>query len=483
MSTPAGSCVIREREGGVAYGGILLTASHNPGGIDNDFGVKYNMENGEPAPEAVTESIYKNTTNITRIKYCTLPSLDIDTLGVCSMLGGEFIVEVISPTQDYIIMMKNIFNFDLIKSFVSSSNFTMLFDGLHGVAGPYAKHLLGVELGVSDDALVNCIPKEDFGGGHPDPNLTYAKDLVDRLCVTSPGQVTGATPDFGAASDGDADRLMVLGKGFFVTPSDSVAVIAAQVSECVPFFKGGLKGVARSMPTSMALDRVADSLGLKCYETPTGWKFFGNLMDDGKLSVCGEESFGTGSDHIREKDGLWAVMAWLSILAYKNKDSTSFVSVKDIVVDHWKKFGRNYYTRYDYEEVEVDAANTLISRLEGFISDIDSVAKQCTSISEQLRENPLVKADNFSYTDPVDGSVSANQGLRFFFKDGSRIVWRLSGTGSAGATIRVYVEMPTQDSNKLMEDTADTLKTLIDVALVICDVKNITGRDKPSVIT
>uniref|UniRef100_A0A0G4I532 phosphoglucomutase (alpha-D-glucose-1,6-bisphosphate-dependent) n=1 Tax=Chromera velia CCMP2878 TaxID=1169474 RepID=A0A0G4I532_9ALVE len=484
MSTPAASCVIREREGGAAYGGILLTASHNPGGPENDFGIKYNMSNGGPAPEAVTNKIFENTSKISEIKRVKLPPIDLSKIGKTEPVPG-FFAEVISPTEDYVAMMKGLFDFEELKKLVSRSDFSMVYDGMHGVAGPYAKAVFSQELGVSEDKLMGCEPSEDFNKGHPDPNLTYAHDLVEILHPLEPSKVTDKTPDFGAAGDGDADRNMILGKGFFVTPSDSVAIIACYAQRTIKYFKDGLKGVSRSMPTSMALDKVAEKMGLQMYEVPTGWKFFGNLMDAGRLSICGEESFGTGSDHVREKDGIWAVLAWLSILAFRNKDTAagSLVSIRQIVEEHWAEFGRNFYTRYDYEEVDSGAANKMMDRLKGLAGDIAGIPAACSSVSALLEKNPIVKADNFEYKDPVDGSVSSNQGMRFFLKDGSRVVWRLSGTGSSGATIRMYLEKYTQNSAELGMATADAMGEMVSLALAISDIPAITGRDKPTVIT
>ncbi|KAK3090818.1 hypothetical protein FSP39_014921 [Pinctada imbricata] len=422
MSTPAVSCVIRKYQ---TDGGIILTASHNPGGPDADFGIKFNTSNGGPAPENVTNSIFEFSKSIGEYRICPDLPVCIENIGssVVQVDGSDFTVEVIDPVSDYAEYMKTIFDFGAIKELMSSG-FTVLVDAMNGVMGPYAKRVLGEELGAPDSSLVNCIPKEDFGGKHPDPNLTYAADLVNEMAK---GQ-----HDFGAAFDGDGDRNMILGKkAFFVTPSDSLAVLADNL-DCIPYFKTtGIKGLARSMPTSGAVDRVAKSKNLNCFEVPTGWKFFGNLMDAGCLSLCGEESFGTGSDHIREKDGLWAVLAWLSVLA------NTKVTVEESIKQHWNRYGRNFYTRYDYENCESAPANKMMEDLNAFVADKSNIGKSFTSGDKTYK---LATADNFCYTDPVDCSLSKNQGIRLIFADDSRIIFRLSGTGSSGATIRMYIE-------------------------------------------
>lgn len=470
MSTPCVSSTIRSLK---AYGGIILTASHNPGGPTEDFGVKYNISSGGPAPEKITSLIYQNTGTIKEYRIAEAsPEIDFSKPG-CHKFG-ELDVEVIDAAAAYVTLMKSIFDFPALVKFVAREDFSLTYDSMHGVAGPFANEIFVKELGLPASSCVNSIPKEDFGGGHPDPNLTYAHDLVEAMGLGEKQLEDKDVPDFGAAADGDADRNMVLGRKFFVTPSDSVAIIAANF-EAIPFFKGGLKGVARSMPTSMALDRVATRLGVTCYEVPTGWKFFGNLMDAGKLSICGEESFGTGSDHIREKDGVWAVLSWLAILEHRNRGNTGkLVSVEDIVMDHWKSYGRNYYSRYDYEGVEADGAKKLMAHL------VEHTTKM-TPNESKLGEFTVQLADEFSYTDPVDNSVSSHQGIRFIFTDGSRIVFRLSGTGSVGATIRLYVEK--YDSSDLTQETQAAVKSLIDIALDLSKIKEFTGRDKPTVIT
>ncbi|KAJ4951627.1 hypothetical protein NE237_028459 [Protea cynaroides] len=414
LSTPAVSAVIRKRK---ANGGFIMSASHNPGGPEYDWGIKFNYSSGQPAPESITDKIYGNTLSISEIKMAEVPDVDLSHLGVTEY--GNFNVEVIDPVSDYMGLLENVFDFHLIRSLLSRSNFRFIFDAMHAVTGAYAKPIFVDRLGANPDSIANGVPLEDFGHGHPDPNLTYAKDLVDIM-------YTDNGPDFGAASDGDGDRNMVLGRGFFVTPSDSVAIIAANAQAAIPYFQSGPKGLARSMPTSGALDRVAKKLGLPFFEVPTGWKFFGNLMDAGKLSICGEESFGTGSDHIREKDGIWAVLAWLSIIAYRNKDKKvgeKLVSVSDVVKEYWAMYGRNFFSRYDYEECESEGANKMIEYLR------DTVSK--SRAGEMYGSYALQFADDFNYTDPVDGSVASKQGIRFVFTDGSRIIFRLSGTGSA----------------------------------------------------
>lgn len=488
LSTPAVSAVIRERvgvDGSKATGAFILTASHNPGGPNEDFGIKYNMENGGPAPEGITDKIYENTKTIKEYLTADLPDVDITTIGVTSFSGseGQFDVEVFDSASDYIKLMKSIFDFESIRKLLSSPKFTFCYDALHGVAGAYAKRIFVEELGAQESSLLNCVPKEDFGGGHPDPNLTYAKELVARMGLGKSNSEV-EPPEFGAAADGDADRNMVLGKRFFVTPSDSVAIIAANAVEAIPYFSAGLKGVARSMPTSAALDVVAKSLNLKFFEVPTGWKFFGNLMDAGLCSVCGEESFGTGSDHIREKDGIWAVLAWLSILAYKNRENLGggkLVTVEDIVHNHWATYGRHYYTRYDYENVDAGAAKELMACLVKLQSSLTEVNEIVSGIQSDVSK--VVHADEFEYKDPVDGSISKHQGIRYLFEDGSRLVFRLSGTGSEGATIRLYIEQYEKDPSKTGRDSQDALAPLVAVALGLSKMQEFTGRSAPTVIT
>ncbi|KAL2324475.1 hypothetical protein Fmac_023533 [Flemingia macrophylla] len=466
LSTPAVSAVIRKRK---ANGGFIMSASHNPGGPEYDWGIKFNYSSGQPAPESITDKIYGNTLSISEIKIADIPDVDLSNVEVTKF--GSFIVEVIDPVSDYLELLETVFDFQLIKGLLSRPDFRFIFDAMHAVTGAYAKPIFVDKLGASLDSISNGIPLEDFGHGHPDPNLTYAKDLVNTLYAEN-------GPDFGAASDGDGDRNMILGRSFFVTPSDSVAVIAANAREAIPYFKNGVKGLARSMPTSGALDRVAEKLNLPFFEVPTGWKFFGNLMDAGNLSVCGEESFGTGSDHIREKDGIWAVLAWLSIIAHRNKDKKpgeKLISVCDVVKEHWATYGRNFFSRYDYEECESEGANKMIEYLR------DTVSK--SKPGDKYGSYVLQFADDFTYTDPVDGSVISKQGVRFVFTDGSRIIYRLSGTGSAGATVRVYIEQFEPDASKHDADAQIALKPLIDLAISGSKLKDFTGRDKPTVIT
>ncbi|WKS76624.1 phosphoglucomutase [Cryptosporidium sp. 43IA8] len=478
-STPAGSAIIREREGGIAVGGILLTASHNPGGIDEDFGVKFNGKNGGPAQDSVTNTIFEITKKLTSYKKISLPKIDLSKIGVQELIPNQFTVEVIDTSEDWLKLMKKIFDFQKIQNLLNRKDFKMVFDSMHGVAGPYARKLFIDEFGLPESSLLHLESKPDFGGLHPDPNLTYAKDLVELMKVKSPEKVDKNTPDFGAAGDGDCDRNMILGKGFFVTPSDSVAIIASYAKEAIPYFSKGLAGVSRSMPTSTSLNNVAEKLGIPCYEVPTGWKYFGNLMDAKMIDICGEESFGTGSDHIREKDGLWAVLAWLSILAYKNPDPTkSLVSVEDITREFWKTYGRNYYTRFDYESVETEKADQ-------FFKHLNSLMEDSQKLRNSLRSSGLkVKfMDNFTYNDPVDGSVTKNQGVRIIFTDGSRIIFRISGTGSVGATIRVYMEKTVKNPQEFEKTTQQALNHLIEIVEKKIKLKEITGRSKPTVIT
>ncbi|MGA1263253.1 MAG: alpha-D-glucose phosphate-specific phosphoglucomutase [Prochlorothrix sp.] len=455
LSTPAASCVIRKNQ---AFGGIILSASHNPGGPEEDFGIKYNTGNGGPAPEKVTDAIFEASKTIEAYRILEAPDLDLDTLGTSQLEGMT--VEVIDCVADYAELMQSLFDFDKIRQLLSNGSFRMVMDSLHAVTGPYAKAIFEGHLGAAPGTVQNGEPLEDFGGGHPDPNLVYAHDLVEVLFGED-------APDFGAASDGDGDRNMILGRNFFVTPSDSLAILAANAT-LAPGYKTGIAGVARSMPTSAAADRVAAKLGIDCYETPTGWKFFGNLMDAGRVTLCGEESFGTGSDHVREKDGLWAVLFWLNILAERKQ------SVEEIVTEHWRTYGRNYYSRHDYEAVESDRANTLMDQLQG---------KLPTLAGQRLGSYTVDKADNFSYTDPVDGSISNNQGVRIIFTDGSRIIFRLSGTGTEGATLRLYLESYEPDPAKQGLDPQEALAELITIADELAQIKTLTGRDQPTVIT
>jgi phosphoglucomutase len=455
LSTPAASCVIRKHK---AFGGIILSASHNPAGPDGDFGIKYKHANGGPAPERVTETIFENSRRIRRYLSIDVPDLDLDRLGEQHI--GAMVVEIIDPVSDYAGLMQALFDFDRIHALINSGLFQMRFDAMHAVTGPYAVEILENRLGITPDALLNAVPKEDFGGGHPDPNLVYAKELVDILFA-------GDAPDFGAASDGDGDRNMILGRRWFVTPSDSLAVLAAN-AHLTPGYHLGLAGVARSMPTSQAVDRVAERLGIEAFETPTGWKFFGNLLDAGKATLCGEESFGTGSNHVREKDGLWAVLFWLNLLAVRKE------SVQQILTSHWRNYGRNYYSRHDYDNVDAARAAELIQALRN----------QCDTLpGNRYGDYEVAFSDDFAYTDPVDGSISEHQGIRVGFTDGSRIVFRLSGTGTEGATLRIYLERYEANPERQLLETQHALSDLIAVAGQLARVGHYTEREAPTVIT
>lgn len=454
LSTPAASHIIRKYQ---TFGGIILSASHNPGGPDEDFGIKYNTDNGGPAPEKITEAIFENSKVIKQYQQTDMADIDLDTIGETSVDG--FAVTVINPVADYADLMESMFDFAAIKALLAGG-FTLKFDAMHAVTGPYAKEVFTNRLGAPATSLMNCEVSENFGGGHPDPNLTYAHDLVDVVYGKQ-------APDFGAASDGDGDRNMILGKGFFVTPSDSLAIIAAN-AHLIPAYMSGIAGVARSMPTSGAVDRVAEKMNITCFETPTGWKFFGNLMDAGKVTLCGEESFGTGSNHVREKDGLWAVLCWLNIVAAKKS------SVESIVKAHWAEYGRNVYSRHDYENIPTEDANNVITHIR---DQFDALT------GKSFGRYQIKTCDDFSYTDPIDGSVSHLQGLRILFEDGSRIVFRLSGTGTQGATIRIYLEAFEPDTSKHYLDAQEALQEMILIALQVSDLKARTGREKPTVIT
>ena len=453
LSTPAASHIIRKF---TTFGGIILSASHNPAGPDDDFGIKYNTANGGPAPEKITEAIFVKSKIIGEYKIAELADVNIETIGETQFEG--FAVQVIDPVRDYADLMAEMFDFVAIKQLMAG--FKVKFDAMHAVTGPYAKEIFINRLGAPQNSLMNCEVSETFGGGHPDPNLTYAHDLVEILYAKD-------APDFGAASDGDGDRNMILGKGFFVTPSDSLAIIAANAT-LIPAYQHGIAGVARSMPTSAAVDRVAQKLNIPCYETPTGWKFFGNLMDAEKVTLCGEESFGTGSSHVREKDGLWAVLCWLNIIAAKQQ------SVESIVMAHWAEFGRNVYSRHDYENISTEAANSVIEHLRDNFGAMTG---------KTFGRYTIKTCDDFSYTDPIDGSFSSKQGLRVLFADGSRIVFRLSGTGTEGATIRIYLEAFEPDTSKHHLDAQDALAEMIQLALQLSQLKEKTGRNKPTVIT
>ncbi|WP_299678346.1 alpha-D-glucose phosphate-specific phosphoglucomutase [uncultured Roseobacter sp.] len=454
LSTPAVSNLIRQRK---TDGGFVLSASHNPGGIDADFGVKYNVGNGGPAPEHITQAMFEETQRITEYQTIDAPDLDLSICGTTQL--GSMEVEIVDPVSDYQALMQKLFDFDKIKA-LFANGFTMRFDAMHAVTGPYAKAILEDALGAPDGTVINAVPSEDFGGGHPDPNPVWAKTLMDEM-------MSDSAPDFGAASDGDGDRNMIVGRGIYVTPSDSLAVLAAN-AQLAPGYSAGLAGVARSMPTSGASDKVAERLGLASFETPTGWKFFGNLLDAGKVTLCGEESAGTGSDHVREKDGLWAVLLWLNVLAERGQ------SVAEILVDHWATYGRNYYSRHDYEAVPADAANALMQGLR------DKLAKLPGQTHAGVQ---ITAADEFSYHDPVDGSVSHNQGLRIWFAGEGRAVLRLSGTGTEGATLRVYLEQYAgpDAAHDLTPDAA--LQAVRDAVVEITEMQALIGRTEPDVKT
>ncbi|MER9771655.1 alpha-D-glucose phosphate-specific phosphoglucomutase [Mesorhizobium sp. M0220] len=454
LSTPAASHVIRKYK---TFGGIILSASHNPGGPHEDFGIKYNAGNGGPAPEKLTDAIFEKTKVISSFKIADIRPVDIDTIGTVE--AGDMTVEIIDPVADYAELMESLFDFNALRA-LFKSGFRMRFDAMHAVTGPYAKEILENRLGAPNGTARNFIPLPDFGGHHPDPNLVHAKHLYDEMMGPD-------APDFGAASDGDGDRNLIIGKGIFITPSDSVAMLAAN-AHLAPGYKAGLKGIARSMPTSGAADRVAEKLGIGIYETPTGWKFFGNLLDAGMATICGEESAGTGSNHVREKDGLWAVLLWLNILAARGE------SARQIVTEHWAAYGRNYYSRHDYEEVETDRANALVDELRGKLGSLPGTS---------VRGMTIASADDFAYHDPIDGSVSKNQGIRVLFEGGSRVVFRLSGTGTSGATLRLYFERYEPDKSRHDLDTQEALADLIAAADDIAGIRSHTGRAKPSVIT
>jgi phosphoglucomutase len=453
LSTPATSAVIRERK---AFGGIILSASHNPGGPDGDFGIKYNAENGGPAPERVTEAIYARSQTISAYRTINSPDIPIDDIS--SIKVGEMEVAVIDPVVEHAALMERIFDFDRIRE-LFRGGFRLRFDAMHAVTGPYAREIFERRLGAPPGSAANADPLPDFGGRHPDPNPTYAADLI--TAVTAPDG-----PDFGAASDGDGDRNMVVSRAGAVGPSDSLAILAAN-ARLVPWFKDGLSGVARSMPTSRAVDRVAAAIGIECFETPTGWKYFGNLLDAGRITLCGEESAGTGANHVREKDGIWAVLFWLNILAARGESAAHIVS------DHWARFGRDFYMRHDYEAVEAERANRLIDGLRRRLGELPGTRYGDFTVSE---------ADDFAYTDPVDGSVTPHQGVRVGFSNGARIVYRLSGTGTEGATLRVYLERFEPDPTRQEVALGAALASLAAVSVALADINGITGREKPSVV-
>lgn len=454
LSTPAASNVIRKYG---AFGGIILSASHNPGGPTEDFGIKYNIGNGGPAPEKITEAIYARTKEIAEYRIEDAPDLDLDKLGPQPL--GAMTVEVIDPVADYAALMETLFDFPAIRA-MFADGFRMSMDSMSAVTGPYAQEILETRLGAPVGTVKNAVPLPDFGGHHPDPNLVHAKELYDLM-------MSAEAPDFGAASDGDGDRNLIIGRGIFITPSDSLAVLAAN-AHLAPGYAAGLKGIARSMPTSGAADRVAEKLGVGLYETPTGWKFFGNLLDADMATICGEESAGTGSNHVREKDGLWAVLLWLNILAARKEPA------KDIVAQHWAEYGRNYYARHDYEGIDSAAADGLMAALRDRLAALPGT---------QVGPLTVAAADDFAYHDPVDGSVSRNQGVRILFEGGSRVVFRLSGTGTSGATLRVYIERFEPDPAQHDLATADALADLIAAAETLAGIRERTGRTEPDVIT
>jgi phosphoglucomutase len=455
LSTPAASHVIRKYS---ALGGLVLSASHNPGGPDADFGIKYNISNGGPAPEKFTDAFYQRSVEIEQYKTIEHADINLDQIGTTNLAGMT--VEVIDSVDDYADLMETLFDFKAIRNSIKDGSLSVCFDAMNAVTGPYAQTILIDKLGAPADALIRAIPLEDFGGCHPDPNLVHAHELADMM-------MRADAPTLGAASDGDGDRNMIVGKNAYVNPSDSLAILAAN-AHLVSGYQHGLSGVARSMPTSRAVDRVAKALEIECYETPTGWKFFGNLLDAGKITLCGEESFGSGSDHVREKDGLWAVLFWLNIIAVHKQP------VKDIVDKHWQQYGRDYYSRHDYEAVDSNIAAQLFETL---------VAKLSSLAGQSFSGYSIVKADEFSYTDPIDGSISERQGIRILFDNDSRIIFRLSGTGTEGATLRIYFEQYEADASKHQLDPQIVLSGLIDIAETLCQVKHLTGRNAPSVIT
>jgi len=455
LSTPAASCVIRKHK---AHGGFILSASHNPGGPEEDFGIKYNVTNGGPAPESFTEAVYARSRVIDQYRIAETPDIDLDVVG--SKPLGEMTVEIIDPVADYAELMEHLFDFKLISQALKAGSITICFDAMHAITGPYARRILEERLGASPGSVINAVPLEDFGGGHPDPNLVHAHELAELMYGSS-------APTVGAASDGDGDRNMIMGSRFFVTPSDSLAVMAAN-AHLLPGYKSGLRGVARSMPTSQAVDRVARAMGIDCYETPTGWKFFGNLLDDRRITLCGEESFGTGSDHVREKDGLWAVLFWLNLVAVTKH------SMSDIVHEHWRRYGRDYYSRHDYEGIEIARADGVMAHLRGQLAELSG---------KRFGDYTVAYADDFRYVDPVDGSVSEKQGVRIGFENGSRIVFRLSGTGTEGATLRIYLECYEQDPDRHDQETQQALSELIALAKQLGQVAERTGMAEPTVIT
>jgi len=456
FSTPAASHLIRKNK---ALGGIILSASHNAGGPNGDFGIKYNISNGGPAPEEFTNAVFEESKKISEYKIAPIKGIPLDLQGEYEL--EQMKIEIIDPVDDYAELMKDLFDFLIIKHLFKSGKFKMCFDAMYAVTGSYAHKIFEGILEAEEGTVIRGQSLPDFGGFHPDPNLVHAEQLVERMYDEE------NAPDFGAASDGDGDRNMIMGDYFFVTPSDSLAIIAAN-AHLIPAYKNGLKGIGRSMPTSQAADRVAEKLGIPCYETPTGWKFFGNLLDDGRITLCGEESFGTGSDHIREKDGLWAVLCWLNIIAERKQ------SVEDIVRQHWAEYGRNYYTRHDYENIPIKSAENLMENLHNNLPSL---------VGKTFNNRSITTADDFSYHDPVDGSVSEHQGIRILFDDGARIIFRLSGTGTEGATLRLYIERYEQDIGLHDLETQEALYDLLETSELIANIIGYTEMHEPTVIT
>ncbi len=456
LSTPATSLLITKYK---ALGGIILSASHNAGGPLGDFGIKFNTANGGPAPEKLTDEIFRISSNIREYKITSIQPIPLDKIGTYQL--GDMDIEIIDSVKDYAELMAKTFNFEKISALLKSDSFSMCFDAMHAVTGPYAHAILEDQLGAPKGTVIRGRPLPNFGGGHPDPNLAHAKQLVETMYQEE------NAPNFGAASDGDGDRNMIMGDYFFVTPSDSLAILTAN-AHLIPAYSDGIKGVARSMPTSEAVDKVAKKMGINCFETPTGWKFFSNLLDANEITLCGEESFGTGSNHVNEKDGLWAVLFWLNILAEREE------SVENIVRQHWAEYGRNYYTRHDYEKIPFKSAEALFDNLQENLTQLPH---------KQFKQHTVITADNFTYEDPIDKSISENQGIRIIFDDGSRIIFRLSGTGTEGAILRVYIEKYVTELDQFEIETQEALETLIQTAEFIADIKGYTGRTKPSVIT
>ncbi|MDH5423926.1 MAG: alpha-D-glucose phosphate-specific phosphoglucomutase [Gammaproteobacteria bacterium] len=456
LSTPAVSHLIRKNK---AAGGIILSASHNPGGVDGDFGIKFNISNGGPAPTSFTDAVFELSKSISQ--YQIIETADIPLSEQQQVFIADMQINIIDPVSDYAALMAELFDFQKIKSMFTGDNFTMCFDAMHAVTGPYAKEIFENQLSANSGAVINGVPLEDFAGGHPDPNLAHAIELASLLN-------SGLNaPDFGAASDGDGDRNMILGQHFFVNPSDSLAIMTAN-AHLLPGYKSGISGVARSLPTSRAVDKVAESMGIRCYETPTGWKYFGNLLDDKRITLCGEESFGSGSDHIREKDGIWAVLFWLNLIAIKQQ------SVEQIAREHWKQYGRHYYTRHDYEAIDSEAAENLIQHLR---------EQSATLAGKEYAGHKITLCDDFSYRDPVDNSIAEKQGIRILFDDESRIVYRLSGTGTEGATLRVYIENYVTDTTQHTLETQSALADLVEISKNIAQIKTHCNREQADVIT